>query len=156
MRQPNFKFDWFVPNHIIGLTHFHAEVIEEDIMGVMKKGQELTSAIEKDFHILIDNRVVKMPGLLSLEQLKQMVPYVNHPSLRWIVVIKPENLLLDTDSLPIEDDGEKHLKNVSSLVEAIEFLTEKAPEVKWQNTNIDFFPNSNIADLIKGADNKVR
>ena len=154
MRQPNFKFDWFVLDHIIGLTHFHAEVIEEDIMGVMKKGQELTSTIEKDFHILIDNRVVKMPGLLSLEQLKQMVPYINHPSLRWIVVIKPEDLLLDTGSLPIEDDREKHLKNVSSLPEAIGFLIENAPEVKWQNANIDFFPNSEIGDLINSTNRK--
>ena len=98
MRQPNYKFDWFIPEQIIGLTHFHAAVTEEDIMGVMQKGQELTENLVREFHVLIDNRVINMPGLMSLAQMKQMVPYVNHPQLKWIVVIKPESLVRDTGS----------------------------------------------------------
>ncbi|MCP4428378.1 MAG: hypothetical protein GY803_28145 [Chloroflexi bacterium] len=32
MRQPNFKLDWFIPNQIIGLTHFHADATQDDII----------------------------------------------------------------------------------------------------------------------------
>jgi hypothetical protein len=92
MRQPNFKLDWFVSQQVLGLTHFHPEVTEADVMGVIQRGQELTNSIETPFHLLIDNRVVPMPGLLSLEQMVQMVPYANHPYLGWIVVVKPASL----------------------------------------------------------------
>ena len=150
MRQPNYKFDWFIPEHIIGLTHFHAAVTAEDIMGVIQKGQELTANIQREFHVLIDNRVVDMPGLMSLAQLKQMVPYVNHPELKWIVVVKPENLVTDIDSLPIEADGSQRLKNVASLPEALEFLMAERPEIGWERAASGFFPNSEIEGLLRG------
>ena len=149
VRQPNYKFDWFIPEQIIGLTHFHAAVTEEDIMGVMQKGQELTENLVREFHVLIDNRVINMPGLMSLAQMKQMVPYVNHPQLKWIVVIKPESLVTDTDSLPIEKDGSQSLKNVASLPEALEFLMAERPEIGWERAASDFFPNSEIEDFLR-------
>jgi len=139
VREPNFKLDWFIPDQVIGLTHFHAEVTQDDFMGVMQKGQELTSDIKSEFNVLIDNRVVNMPILMHLDQMVQMVPYVNHPMLRWIIVIKPESLTLDTKSLPIESAGEKRLKNVASFEEAIEFLKEVAPEIQLQQKDENFF-----------------
>ena len=144
MREPNFKFDWFIPGQIIGLTHFHSEVTQEDIKGVMQKGQEITKNIENDFSILIDNRVVNMAGLMTLEQMVQMVSYVNHPMLRWVVVVKPESMLIDTTSLPIEKVGEKRLKNVSSLGEAIAFLRKEMPEIQTQKASESFFPSGEI------------
>ncbi len=140
MRQPNFKLDWLVPNQIIGLTHFHSEVTPEDVTGVIQKGRELTSSVENEFHILIDNRVVNMPAPISLSLMKQMVSYMNHPSLRWVLVVKPTSLALDTSDLPIEKDGAAHLKNVSSLAEAIDFLQETAPDVQWEQIDATFFP----------------
>jgi hypothetical protein len=99
--------------------------------------------------ILIDNRVINMPGLMSLEQMVQMVPYANHPMLRWIVVVKPEQLVLETETLPVEEHEEKRLKNVESLAVAIGFLQETEPELDWQSAERHFFPNSDIVDLLK-------
>ncbi len=144
MRQPNFKLDWLIPNQIIGLTHFHSDVTSEDVMGVIQKGQELTSSIENEFHILIDNRAVNMPAPISLSQMKQMVSYMNHPLLRWVLVVKPESLALDTSDLPVEKDGTVHLKNVSSLTQAIDFLRETAPGVQWGQIDTTFFPNAEL------------
>ncbi|MCP4543169.1 MAG: hypothetical protein GY832_39145 [Chloroflexi bacterium] len=144
MRQSNFKLDWFIPNQIAGLTHFHSDVTQDDFMGVIQKGQELVGNIENEFHILIDNRVVNSPSLVSLDQMKQMVPYMSHPLLRWVVVVKPESLALDTSDLPVEKDGQLRLKNVSSLTEAIDFLREMAPEVQWQQADETFFPNAEL------------
>ncbi len=144
MRQPNFKLDWLVPNQIIGLTHFYPDVTSDDVMGVIQKGQDLTSSIKDEFHILIDNRVVNMPAPLGLAQMKHMVPLLNHPMLRWIIVVKPASLTLDTSSLPMEKDGQLRLKNVSGLAEAIDFLRETLPDVQWQQIDATFFPNADM------------
>lgn len=139
VRHPNFKLDWFVPNQVVGLTHFHSNVTSDDIMKLIKKGHEITSNVEEEFHLIMDNRVVNMPSLLSLDQMKQMVPYMNHPLLRWIIVIKPEGMTLDTAGLPIEKKGKTHLKTVSGLAEALSFLREKALNIQWENADVNFF-----------------
>ncbi len=149
MRTPNFKFDWFVPDQIIGLTHFHPAVTEEDIAEVMQKGQELTESVKREFHVLIDNRAINMPSLMSLQQMNQMAPYVNHPQLKWIVVIKPENLSIETENLAIEKDGHRSLKNVASPAEAIEFMMEQVQGIDWKQADTRFFPNSEIDGLLK-------
>ncbi len=152
MRSPNFKLNWFVPNQIAALTHYHAEVTPDDFMGVIQTGQELLDKVDHEFHILIDNRVVDMSTPVSLSQMKQMVPYMDHPSLRWVVVVKPKNLALDTSSLPIEQDGQTRLKNVSSLSEAIDFLRKTDEDIQWQQADATFFPNTEGGDYLKGKD----
>jgi hypothetical protein len=139
MRQPNFKLDWFIPETVIGLTHMHADVTPDDFMGVVQIGQELIAKIDHVFHVLIDNRVVDMPGLLSLQQMQQMVPYMNHPSLRWILVVKPEHLPIETSALPVEQEGQVQLKNVASLTEAFGFLQTLISEKLWQQAKTTFF-----------------
>ncbi len=140
MRQPNYKLGWFIPNKIAALTHFHSDVTTEDFMGVMQTGQELLKSVDKEFHIIIDNRVVEMASPLPLHQMKQMVPYMNHPLLRWVVVIKPKSLSIDTDSLSIEEEGQTLLKNASSLDEAISYLREITSDVDWSVADMAFFP----------------
>ncbi len=142
MRQPNFKLDWFIPQSVIGLTHFHADVIPEDFEGVLQAGQELTKTIDHDFYLLIDNRVVNMPALISLQQMRQVVPYMSHPNLRWVLVVKPEQLQQDTSALPVEQEGQVQLKNVSDLSEAFDFLQTLIPESQWQQAQTTFFPNT--------------
>src|SRR6185503_1173403 len=115
MRQPNYQLGWYIPNQIAALTHFHPDVTAEDFQGVVQAGQELLQHVNSEFHIIIDNRVVGMSSPASLGQMKQMVPYMNHPLLRWVVVVKPEHLALDADSLLVEQDGAAQLKNVASL-----------------------------------------
>ena len=141
MRQPNYKLGWFIPNQIAALTHFHANVTTEDFMGVIQTGQALLSHVDDEFHVIIDNRVVEMSALTTLSQMKQMVSYMNHPLLRWVVVVKPENMTLNTDSLAIEQDGNTLLKNVSSLREAISYLQDTITDVDWQIADMKFFPN---------------
>lgn len=141
MRQPNFKLGWYIPHKIAALTHFHADVTQDDFMGIVKTGQELLSNASETFHVIIDNRVVSMPAPASLSQMKQMVPYMNHPQLRWVIVVKPTNLNLNTESLPIEQEGETSLKNVSSLPEAISFLRQQTDGIDWSLADTAFFPN---------------
>ncbi len=135
MRSPNFKLGWFIPNQIVALTHYHSDVTTDDFMGVIQTGQELLSNVENEFHILIDNRVVDMSSPVSLSQMKQMVPYMDHPFLRWVVVVKPQNLALNTSELPMEQEKKIQLKNVSSLPEAIEFLRKTVDDVQWQQAD---------------------
>lgn len=141
MRQPNYRLGWYIPNQVAALTHFHPEVTAEDFMGVVQAGQELLQHVNNEFHIIIDNRVVGMSAPVSLGQMRQMVPYMNHPLLRWVVVIKPKQLALDTDSLPIEKEGATQLKNVSSLEEAFKYLQQTTTDVQWQLADVTFFPD---------------
>jgi hypothetical protein len=139
MRQPNYKLGWYVPNQIAALTHFHPDVTAEDFQGVVQTGQELLQHVDNLFHIIVDNRVVGMSFLPSLGQMKQMVPYMNHPLLRWVVVVKPEQLALATDSLPVETDGVTQLKHVASLEEALRHLRQATIGVQWQQADEAFF-----------------
>jgi hypothetical protein len=142
MRLPNFKLDWFVPQSVIGLIHFHADVTPDDVRGVIQTGQDLIATIDHEFHLLIDNRVVNMPTLLTLQQMQYMVPYMNHPNLRWVLVVKPEQLEQDVSTLPVEQEGRVQLKNVSTLPEAFDFLQTLIPESEWRQANTTFFPNT--------------
>ena len=82
MRQPNYQLGWYVPDQIAALTHFHPDVTAEDFQGVVQSGKELLQHVGNEFHIIIDNRVIGTSFLPSLGQMKQMVPYMNHPLLR--------------------------------------------------------------------------
>lgn len=140
MREPNYRVGWYIPEQIAALTHFHPEVTAEDFLGVVQAGQELLTSVSTEFHIIIDNRKVGMSAPASLSQMKQMVPYMNHPLLRWVVVIKPEHLVLDTENLPIETEGETRLKQVSSLSEGLRFLRQTIVDLPWQQADMAFFP----------------
>ena len=139
MRQPNYRLGWYIPNQVAALTHIHADVTAEDFMAVVQAAQDLLQHIGSEFHILIDNRVVAMSAPATLAQMKQMAPFMNHPLLRWVVVIKPEHLALDTESLPIERDGATQLKNVSSLKEALGHLRQATSGVQWHRADEMFF-----------------
>ncbi len=140
MRQPNYRVDWYIPQQIAALTHFHPDVTAEDFLGVVQAGQVLLAAVGNEFHIIIDNRKVEMASPASLSQMKQMVPYMNHPLLRWVVVIKPEQLVVNTEDLPIEQEGETRLKNVSSLAEALTYLRQTIENLHWHQADTAFFP----------------
>jgi hypothetical protein len=147
MRQPNFKLGWFIPNQIAALTHPYAEITSDDFMGIVQTGQSLLAQVENEFHVIIDNRFVDMSSLASLTQMKQAIPYMNHPFLRWIVAVKPQNLTLNVSDLPIEKDGQARLKNFADLPEAIKFLRGTVSEIQWQYSDATFFPNINLSDV---------
>lgn len=141
MREPNFKLGWYVPDQVAALTHFHSDVTQEDFMGVIQAGVELLAEANQEFHVIIDNRFVEMPAPVPLSQMQAMVPYMKHPMLRWVVVVKPESLELDTTHLPIEQSGNVQLINVSSLQEAFDQLQNVTSDVYWKQADSTFFPN---------------
>lgn len=141
MREPNFKLGWYVPDQVAALTHFHSDVTQEDFMGVIQAGVELLAEANQEFHVIIDNRFVEMPAPVPLSQMQAMVPYMKHPMLRWVVVVKPESLELDTTHLPIEQSGNVQLINVSSLQEAFDQLQNVTSDVSWKQADSTFFPN---------------
>ncbi|MCA9328473.1 hypothetical protein KC959_01770 [Candidatus Saccharibacteria bacterium] len=141
MRQPNYRIGWYIPHQLAALTHFHPEVTNEDFMGVLHEGQALFESVKDAFSIIIDNRVVAMSAPVSLSQMRQVVPYMHHPLLRWVIVIKPEELALDTTNLPIETEGTVHLKNVSSLAEALSYLQQVTSNIQWHLADETFFSN---------------
>lgn len=140
MREPNYRIGWYIPQQVAALTHFHPDVTAEDFRGVVQAGQELLQPVGNEFHVIIDNRLVSMSAPATLQQMQQMVPYMNHPLLRWVVVVKPEQLNLDTESLPIEQAGQTRLKNVATLAEGISYLRQVAGDIPWQQANEAFFP----------------
>lgn len=142
MRQPNYKLGWYIPNQIAALTHFHSNVTPEDFMGVLQTGEALLKNVDNPFHVIIDNRVVSMAAPASLSQMKEMVSFMSHPLLRWVVVVKPASLDLDTSRLPIEQVGQTQLKNVSSLAEAIVHLQAVTNDIMWETAVATFFPNA--------------
>lgn len=142
MRQPNYKLGWYIPNQIAALTHFHSDVTPEDFMGVLQTGEALLKDVDSPFHVIIDNRVVSMAAPASLSQMKEMVSFMSHPLLRWVVVVKPASLDLDTSRLPIEQVGQTQLKNVSSLAEAIVHLQAVTNDIMWETAVATFFPNT--------------
>lgn len=141
MREPNYRIGWYIPQQIAALTHFHADVTAEDFGGVVQAGQELLHSVTSEFHIIIDNRQVSMSAPATLLQMQQMVPYMRHPFLRWVVVVKPEQLGIATASLAIEQEGETLLKNVATLAEGINHLRQVAGHLAWQQANEAFFPH---------------
>lgn len=141
MRQPNYRVGWYIPEQIAALTHFHADVTAEDFLGIVQAGQKLLTSASNAFHIIIDNRKVGMTSPASLSQMQQMVPYMNHPLLRWVVVIKPEHLVLNAESLPIEQEGEIRLKNVSSLSAGLSYLRQTIEDLHWHQADLTFFPD---------------
>jgi hypothetical protein len=140
MRAPNYRVGWYIPHQIAALTHFHSDVTSEDFQGIVEAGQQLLTSVSAPFHIIIDNRKVTMASPASLEQMRQMVPYMSHPLLRWVVVVKPEHLSLNTASLPIDQAGETRLKNVSSLQEAFLYLQQVTVDLPWHHADGAFFP----------------
>jgi hypothetical protein len=143
MRQPNYRVGWYIPEQVAALTHFHAEVTAEDFLGVVQAGQKLLTSVSNTFHIIIDNRKVGMTSPASLSQMQQMVPFMNHPLLRWVVVIKPEQLVLNAENLPIEQEGDIRLKNVSSLSEGLRYLQQTTEDLHWHQADLTFFPDPN-------------
>ncbi len=82
-----------------------------------------------------------MTSPASLSQMQQMVPFMNHPLLRWVVVIKPEQLVLNVENLPIEQAGDIRVKNVSSLSEGLRYLRQTTEDLHWHQADLAFFPD---------------
>ncbi|MEM7734886.1 MAG: hypothetical protein AAF267_03775 [Deinococcota bacterium] len=139
MRAANFRLEWVMPGHIVGLRHPEPTVSLTDVHAVATAGQTMLDEATNNVHLIIDNRNVPMQGLPPLAQLQAGMPVLKHPRLRQIVSIKPQELDIDTSAIPSERHGKVQLSYVSSLDEAVSALQKVLPDLSWQTLNQQFF-----------------
>lgn len=133
----NYKVGWVIPGQVLGLTHFHPIVTAEDIQGVIETTEKLLTSMTRRFHIIIDNRIVKMDSLTTLQQMKQAAPFLANFHLREVVLVVP----LDTETLPDpQTDGYVTLTYVRSIEDAIEHLDDVDGFLDVADMDARFFP----------------
>lgn len=142
MRTPNYKLGWIIENKVAALTHFHSEITHKDILGVFEETQKLLQDAKEPFQIIIDNRLVPLNKIFSLEELQNSSPLLLHPLLNHIVIVKPNHLELKINETFMEKRKSTYLKNVSSIHEALDFLSQKIPELNQGKMDIHFFDNT--------------
>lgn len=133
----NYKVGWVIPAQVLGVTYFHPIVSPEDLEGVVDTTQKLLAGMTRRFHIIIDNRIVKMDSLTTLQQMKQIAPFLANYHLREVVMVVP----LDTKELPEpQSDGYITLTYVRSIEEAIEYLDDVDEFLDVADMDARFFP----------------
>lgn len=140
MRAPNYKVGWLVPGQLAALTHYHADIRQEDILGVFMESQQLLAKVECPFHLLIDNRLAPLDRLYTLAELIKLSPLLQHPYLRYLVVVKPKHLELDAIHAGLQSIGSVSLQNVASVQEGIIFLKRCVADIDVNSIDISFFP----------------
>ncbi|MEM6430333.1 MAG: hypothetical protein AAF708_13915 [Deinococcota bacterium] len=139
MRAANFRLEWVMLGHIVGLRHPEPTVSLTDVQAIAAAGQAMLDEATNDTHLIIDNRNVPMQGLPPLAQLQAGTPVLSHPRLRQIVSIKPQTLEVDVPALTPEMQDNVQLTYVSSLAEAVSMLQISFPDLPWQTFNQQFF-----------------
>ncbi|PCJ64870.1 MAG: hypothetical protein COA58_11390 [Bacteroidetes bacterium] len=141
MKSPNYKVGWLVKNQLAALTHFHSNITQEDIQGVLKETQDLIKNITEPFSIIIDNRLAPINQIYSLTQLQSSSPVLSHPQLEYLIIIKPNHLTLTEKHKHIEIAKGVKLVNTSSINTSTDFLLEKNKTLSLKSINLDLFPN---------------
>lgn len=137
-RKPNFKIGWIASKKLAGLTHFHSEVTQEDIQGIFMATEKLLESVDEEFSLIIDNRLMLMQSLYTLEQLRSHSPFLNHRYLKYIIVIIPNNIKASDEDFEIQQSKGVTLKNVSTVSDAYEFLYKSKFILKDELFDNDF------------------
>ncbi len=117
-----YRVDWVVNGRVGGLTHYTSRITPQEIGEVMGAAQQLLADAHDRLHFIIDNRIMEMQQPVSLADMQRFAPFLQDPRLQWIVVIAPEQIAIDVDTLPVEQEGRLSLKNVKSVDDAISHL----------------------------------
>lgn len=117
-----FRAGWLIPQQVLALTHFLPEVTMADFEQITQDTQTALAQVEGQFHLIIDNRIIENTNLATLETMLQFSPQLNHPQLRWIVMILPKALKDTAVTMKTQQHQQIRLKHVATLPEAIEFL----------------------------------
>jgi len=144
MRIPNYKVGWIIPHKVAGLTHFHSDIQQEDVAGVFLETQKLLQNVDVPFHILIDNRLAPLNKIYSLEELQQFSPFLRHPFLNYIIIVKPDGLKLESGQIGVEEKNGISLKNVGTVPEAFDFLNEVIPDLDKGQIDLGFLAEKRI------------
>ena len=141
MRIPTYKVGWIIPAKVAALTHFHSNITEEDRMGVFTETQKLLESVQEPFHIIIDNRYAPLERFYNLKELQAFSPFLNHPQLRSLFIVKPVQLELNQVAGAPEKSGEVVLINVDSVTQALAIMSKMVEGMdEWEAKS--FFPHS--------------
>ena len=134
-----YKAGWLVPGQVLALTHFVPDVSPDDFMGIANDTAAALQAVEQPFHLIIDNRIITNNDLASLEMMLTALPLIDHPQLRWIVMVVPKALAGTAQDMNIQHHGLIGLKHVDTLEEAFAFLSLGDNSLDWTIRDTGFF-----------------
>lgn len=134
-----FRAGWLIPQHLLALTHLHPQVTPEDFAQITQQTQTALTQVSGEFHLLLDNRIIADANVATLDIMLQMMPQMNHPQLRWVVMILPELLRETAVSIPDQQYHQIRLTHVDTLTAAYDFLRSVDETINWQKLNGDFF-----------------
>lgn len=134
-----YRAGWLIQNKVLALTHFDPVVTQDDFMGIANDTNRAIQQVSDSFHILIDNRIIENESIASLEMMLQAMPMLNHPQLRWLVMILPESIKDQAEMMPIQTSGHIQLKYVDSLDSAILHLSNEDDSIDWDAQDQEFF-----------------
>ncbi len=134
-----YSIGWPVPEHVLALTHFEPRVTSEDFAGIVAETHAALHHVKQPFHILIDNRRITDVTVSSLETMLHAFPALNHPQLRWIVVVLPTLIKHEAHRMAIQQRGEIRLKYVESLNLALHHLCAVDEMVRLDDLDRTFF-----------------
>ncbi len=134
-----FRTGWFIPKKVLALTHFLPEVTPEDFTQIAQDTQTALAQVEGKFHLILDNHMIADTNLAALDTMLQFMPQMNHPQLRWIVMILPETLKGTAVTLPDQQYNQIHLTHVDTLTAVYDFLKSVDQTIDWSRQVINFF-----------------
>jgi len=140
MRKANYKLGWIAEPKLAGLTHFHSEILPEDIAGVFRDAEALIQSAKEEFHIIIDNRKVPMESLYSLKDLQESSPFLQNELLGYVVIVKPDCCEIPEERKAIEEVKGVFLMYVDSIGEAVDFLQRNVEGMRKAQVDRAFFP----------------
>jgi hypothetical protein len=134
-----YNVGWPIAERVLALTHFEPQVTMEDFAAIVADTQAAMGQIRGPFHMLIDNRRISDTTVASLATMLQAFPLLNHPSLRWIVMILPPLIQHEAARMPVQQHGEIRLKYVGSLDTALRHLATVDATVRAESLDHAFF-----------------
>jgi hypothetical protein len=134
-----YKVGWPIAERVLALTHFEPQVTMEDFAAIVADTQAALEQIRGPFHMLIDNRRISDTTVASLATMFQAFPMLNHPHLRWIVMILPPAIRHEAAGMAAQQHGEIRLKYVDSLDTALRHLATVDAAVRPDRLDQAFF-----------------
>lgn len=134
-----YRAGWYIPGQILALTHFDSVATAEDFAGIGAATYQALQEVNRTFHLLIDNRIIADVNVASLDTMLQALPILNHPQLRWIVMVLPEAIREQASDMPVQQNGLIQLRYVDSLNTAFQHLRAVDDSIDWAKQDPDFF-----------------
>lgn len=136
-----FRAGWLIPQQVLALTHYDPIVTPQDFAQIAQDTNTALAQVSGNFHLIIDNRIIAETNLATLDTMLQFMPQLNHPHLRWIVMIVPEALAGIAKTIATQQYEQIGLKHVDTLPAAARFLQSVDDTIAWSQVDEHFFAN---------------